>query len=144
MPPKLPFLLLASTLLTGCASTQTARIGTDVLAAGAGGLIADKISKGNPYWTLAGGVAALGAAEWAHSASASDDQKLLALAYERGQAQNAQTTYDAIQNVQKNGRSPGTGNEAGHYLEIPITAPERTINGVKIDASTEYIRISTP
>ena len=144
MPHKFPIFLFASAILAGCASTQTARIGTDVLAAGAGGLIADKISKGNPYWTLAGGVAALGAAEWAHSATASDEQKQLALSYDRGRAQNAQTTYDAIQNAQKKGRSPETGGEAGHYLEIPITAPERTINGVKIDASTEYIRISTP
>ena len=137
-------LFIASALLGGCATTQTARVGADVLAAGAGGLIADKISNGNPYWTLGGGVAALGAAEWAHSAMASDGQKQLALAYERGQAQNAQATYDAIQNAQKNGRSPGTGGDAGHYLEIPITAPERTINGVKIEASTEYIRVSTP
>jgi hypothetical protein len=142
MHRKLPLLAAAAALLAGCASTQTARIGTDVLAAGAGGLIADKISGGNPYWTLAGGVAALGAAEWAHSAVSSDDQKQLALAYDRGKAQNAQTTYDAIQNVQKNGRKPGAS--SADYLEIPIVAPARTINGVKIDASTEYIRISTP
>jgi hypothetical protein len=142
MQPRFPILAAAAVLLAGCASTQTARIGTDVLAAGAGGLIADKISGGNPYWTLAGGVAALGAAEWAHSAVSSDDQKQLALAYERGKAQNAQTTYDAIQNVQKSGRRPSATN--ADYVEIPIVAPARTVNGVKIDASTEYIRISTP
>jgi hypothetical protein len=144
MPHKLPPLLLASALLAGCASTPTARIGTDALAAGAGGLIADRISKGNPYWTLGGGVAALGAAEWARSASSSDERKELALAFDRGRAQNAQSTYDAIQNAQRNGRSPGAGGEVGRYLEIPITAPERMINGVKIEASTEYIRVSTP
>ena len=142
MPPKFPLLAATAVLLAGCASTQTARIGTDVLAAGAGGLIADKLSGGNPYWTLAGGVAALGAAEWAHSAVSSDDQKQLALAYERGKAQNAQTTYDAIQNVQKSGRRPSGAN--ADYVEIPIVASARTVNGVKIDASTEYIRISTP
>ena len=142
MPPKLPLIAAAAVFLAGCATSQTARIGTDVLAAGAGGIIADKLSNGNPYWTLAGGVAALGAAEWAHSAASSDDQKQLALAYERGQAQNAQTTYDAIQNVQKSGRRPSVTN--ADYVEIPIVAPARTINGVKIDASTEYIRISTP
>jgi hypothetical protein len=142
MQPKFPLLAAAAVLLVGCASTQTARIGTDVLAAGAGGLIADKLSGGNPYWTLAGGVAALGAAEWAHSAVSSDDQKQLALAYERGKAQNAQTTYDAIQNVQKSGRRPSATN--ADYVEVPIVAPARTVNGVKIDASTEYIRISTP
>ena len=142
MQPKLPLLAAATVLLAGCASSGTARIGTDVLAAGAGGVIADKLSNGNPYWTLAGGVAALGAAEWAHSATSSDDQKQLALAYDRGKAQNAQTTYDAIQNVQKSGRRPSVTN--ADYVEIPIVAPARTINGVKIDASTEYIRISTP
>lgn len=139
-----PFLVLASALLAGCASTQTARVGTDVLVAGAGGLIADKISGGNPYWTLAGGVAALGASEWAHRASDANEQKQLALAYERGRAQDAQVTYDAIQNAQKNGRSPGSSGESGRPVEIPISAPARTINGVKIDPSTEYIRISTP
>jgi hypothetical protein len=144
MPHKFPAFLFASVLLSGCASTQTARIGTDALAAGAGGLIADKISKGNPYWTLAGGVGALGAAEWAHTVSSSAEGTQLALAYDRGRAQNAQATYEAIQNAQKNGRSSGSAAEAAHYVEIPITAPERTINGVKIDATTEYIRISTP
>lgn len=143
MPPRAAIVLAAVLPLAGCAS-QTARIGTDVLAAGAGGVIADKISGGNPYWTLAGGVAALGAAEWAHSASNSDQQKQLALAYERGRAQDAQVTYDAIQNAQKHGRSAGKGGDPGQYVEIPITAPARTINGVKIDPSTEYIRISTP
>ena len=107
MPPKLPLLVAAAVLLAGCATSQTARIGTDVLAAGAGGVIADKLSNGNPYWTLAGGVAALGAAEWAHGAASSDEQKQLALAYDRGKAQNAQATYDAIQNVQKK-RPPST------------------------------------
>jgi len=142
MQPRLPLLAVAAALLAGCASTETARIGTDVLAAGAGGLIANKISGGNPYWTLAGGVAALGAAEWAHGAASSDEQKQLALAYDRGKAQNAQATYDAIQNVQKSGRRPRASGTA--YVDIPIVAPKRTINGVKIDASTEYIRISTP
>jgi len=143
MPPKLATLMAAASLLSGCASSQTARLGTDVLSAGAGGVIADKLSGGNPYWTLGGGVAALGATEWARSASNSDQQKELALAYERGMAQNAQATYDAIQNSQKNGRTVGALDK-GQYLEVPITAPERVINGVKINASTEYVRISTP
>lgn len=141
MPPKC-LLPAAALLLAGCASSTTARIGTDVLAAGAGGVIADKISGGNPYWTLAGGVAALGAAEWAHSAVSSNDQKQLALAYDRGRTQNAEATYDAIQNVQKSGRRPEAG--VANYIEVPIVAPARTINGLKIDASTEYVRISTP
>lgn len=143
MPPRLAIFTIAAALLSGCASSQTARLGTDVLAAGAGGVIADKLSGGNPYWTLGGGVAALGVTEWARSASNADQQKELALAYERGMAQNAQATYDAIQNAQKNGRAAGTL-DRGQYLEVPITAPERVINGVKVNASTEYVRISTP
>jgi hypothetical protein len=141
MRPEIPILIVGCALLAGCATSKTAEIGTDVLAAGAGGVIADQISHGNPYWTLAGGVVGLGAAEWAHSAYTSDQQKQLALAYDRGKAQNAQITYDAIQNAQKNGRSPATAGE--NYLEIPITAPARTINGVKINPSTEYIRVSS-
>lgn len=141
MRPNL--ILLTSVLLTGCASTQTARLGTDVLAAGAGSVVADRISDGNPYWTLAGGLAALGGAEWARGASNADERQRLALAYERGRAQNAQITYDAIQNAQRNGRAPDASGAADDSLEVPITAPERTINGVRINASTEYIRIST-
>ena len=141
MRPKILILTAGVALLAGCASTKTAEIGTDLLAAGAGGVIADKISHGNPYWTLAGGVLGLGAAEWARSASNSDQQKQFAMAYDRGKAQNAQLTYDAIQNAQKNGRSASAGSD--NYLEIPITAPMRTINGVKINASTEFIRVST-
>ena len=141
MRPNL--ILLATVLLTGCASTRTARLGTDALAAGAGGVVAGKLSGGNPYWTLAGGLAGLGATEWARSASNADEQERLALAYERGRAQNAQLTYDAIQNAQKNGRAPEARDAAADAVEIPITAPERTINGVRINASTEFIRIST-
>jgi hypothetical protein len=136
-----PLLALSGLLVGGCASTKTAEIGTDVLAAGAGGVIADQISHGNPYWTLAGGVLGLGAAEWAHSAVTNDQQKQLALAFDRGKAQNAQLTYDAIQNAQKTGRAAGAAPD--NSVEIPITAPVRTINGVKINASTEYIRVST-
>lgn len=141
MPLKATLSLALLLPLAGCAS-QAARLGTDALAAGAGGVIANKISGGNPYWTLAGGVAALGATEWARSASNAEDQKQLALAYERGRAQGAQATYDAIQNVQKHGRD--LARDADTSVLVPITAPARTINGVKIDPSTEYIRISTP
>jgi hypothetical protein len=137
-----PFLLLTM-LLAGCASNRTARLGTDVLAAGAAGVLADRASGGNPYLTLAGGVAALGAAEWARGVAEADEQQRLALAYERGRAQNAQLTYDAIQNAQRNGRPPDAATEQDDGMEIPITAPERTINGVRINASTEFIRIST-
>ncbi len=135
-------LLGVSLLSAGCASSGAARLGTDVVAAGAGGVVADKLSNGNPYWTLGGGVAALGLAEWARTATESDKAKELALAFERGKAQNAQSTYDAIQNAQKQGRKESAANL--RYMEIPITAPERTINGVRISASTEYVRISTP
>ena len=128
-------------ILPGCASGPTARVGADVLAAGAGGIVSNTLSHGNPYWTLAGGVAALGAAEWARSATSVEEQQRLALAYERGKAQNAQLTYDAIQNAQRNGRGSAAPVDE-KALEIPITAPERTINGVKINASTEFIRIS--
>ena len=141
MRPNL--IILAVVSLTGCASTRTARLGTDVLAAGAAGVVADRLSGGNPYWTLASGLAALGGAEWARGASNADEGQRLALAYERGRAQNAQLTYDAIQNAQRNGRAPEARDADGDGLEIPITAPERTINGVRINASTEYIRIST-
>lgn len=141
MPRRVLFLTALTVLASGCASGPTARVGADVLAAGAGGVVANSLSHGNPYWTLAGGVAALGAAEWARNAASAEEQQRLALAYERGKAQSAQLTYDAIQNAQRNGRGPAEAtNDA---LEIPITAPERTINGVKINASTEFIRIST-
>jgi hypothetical protein len=142
MRPDL-ILPLSFLLLAGCASSQAARLGTDVLAAGAGGVVAEQVSHGNPYWTLGGGLVGLGAAEWARSAANSDQQKDLALAYERGKAQNAQATYDAVQNAQKDGRKPGM-DDPERYAEIPITASERTINGVKVNASTEFIRISTP
>lgn len=134
-------LFALTAILSGCGAVPTARMGADVLAAGAGGMVSHSLSHGNPYWTVAGGVAALGAAEWARAAASAGEQERLALAYERGRAQNAQLTYDAIQNAQRNGRADAE--PANNALEIPITAPERTINGVKINASTEFIRIST-
>jgi hypothetical protein len=129
-------------LFSGCTTGGTvARVGTDVVAAGAGTVIADKLSNGNPYWTAAGAVAGLALAEGGQALVRNQQQKDLALAYERGKAQNAELAYDAIQNAQKDGRTALIPADADS-IEVPITAPARQINGVKINPTAEYIKIN--
>lgn len=129
---------------SGCASrSKAARITNDVLAAGAGAVVGDKASGGNPYWTAAGAVGAVAAERLASDAIDEDRQKELARAFERGKAQNAQATYHAIQNAQKVPTPPPSRADGDDSMEIPITVPERVINGVKMNSSTEYVRITT-
>lgn len=127
-------------LFAGCQSGTATRVATDVLAAGAGGVIAAKASDNNPYVTLAGGVAALGLAEFAQAANDKKQREALAIAYEQGRSQNAQVAYDAIQNAQRNGRREGDQTET--YSEIPVVIPEHYQNGVRIRQTVEYVPVS--
>lgn len=65
-------------------------------------------------------------------------------AYKRGMAQSAKLAYDAIQNSQRNGipeeQSAATP-QHDEVLRLPITAPARVINGVRINPSQEILTI---
>lgn len=132
--------LLVVFLLAGCQSAPRVALGTT--AATAGSITANKASGGNPYWTAAGGLAGYFIADAVQGAQDKTQQQALALAYERGRAQSAQQTYDILQNTQKTDR-PGATNDAKSYAEIPIVVPKRSINGVILNESVEYVRLST-
>ncbi|OAM91919.1 hypothetical protein AW736_26425 [Termitidicoccus mucosus] len=145
MQPKflalIPALLAAA--LAGCQSSQVNRLVNTTFAGAAGGLTANQLSNGNPYWTLAGGVTAIGISEYARTQDEKRKQEELALAYEQGRAQNAHVTYAAIQNAQQNGFEAGARTQPeDNSIEIPFAAPARVINGVKINPTTEYIKVS--
>jgi len=129
--------------LTGCQALP--RVVVDTTAAAAGAVVAKEASHGNPYWTAGGGLAGYLLADTALSSQDKTHQEALALAYERGRSQSAQQTYDAIQNAQKTDRRPaGASGRGPGYVEIPIVVPARSINGVLLNASVEYVRVSTP
>ncbi len=139
----LRFPLPLALLLAGCQSAP--RLALDTTAAAAGSITAHQASAGNPYWTAAGGLAGYLLADAAQNLQDKNQQQALALAFERGRAQSAQQSYDAIQNAQKSDRlSPSALTVAsGRYTEIPLLVPQRSINGVILNQSVEYIRVST-
>ena len=128
--------------LAGCQSAP--RVALDTTGAVAGSVAANKVSGGSPYWTAAGGLAGYLLADATQNLHDKSQQQALALAYERGRAQSAQQTYDVIQNTQKTERAPAaTAGASPGYIEIPLVVPKRSINGVILNESVEYIRVST-
>ncbi|MFI5337193.1 MAG: hypothetical protein ACHQ5A_10445 [Opitutales bacterium] len=141
-PGRLLGLLLLPLALAGCQSAP--RLALDTTAAAAGSIVANKASQGNPYWTAAGGLVSYAVTDAAQSLQDKNHQQELALAFERGRTQSAQQAYDAIQNAQKSDRfSPRPAGDSTAYTEIPIVVPARTINGVILNQTVEYLRIST-
>lgn len=135
-------LVILSALLAGCTSTQMVHTTEDAVAGTAGALVGAKLSNNNPYWTAGGAVAAIGATTIMQNVQESSDKKQLALAYERGQSQAAQRDFEAIQDVQRHSVASATEPFTSPDLtKIPIELPERTVNGVTIKATTEYVTL---
>jgi hypothetical protein len=141
MPPKI-LLLVTALLLAGCQGAPRAIVNTTSAAAGA--VVAREASHGNPYWTAGGALTAYLVADASQSLQEKNQKQELALAFERGRVQSAQQAYDAIQNAQKPTRRDATTGQADKgYSEIPIIVPKRSINGVILNESVEYVRLST-
>ena len=144
MKSVLAFAALAS-LLTSCASqspvTRFAGDAATVTAAGAAGYQA---SDKNAAVAAGSAVAALGVKRFIESRS--DKARIAELdeAYRRGMSQAAKTADMAIQNAQRDGfpEQPAQADlPPEEVLRLPITAPERVINGVRIKATQEVVTL---
>lgn len=138
--------LLSASLLTGCASqgpvTKYAGDAATVAGAGAVGYYA---SDKNVPVAAGSAVVALGVKRFMDSKAEKQRVAELDEAYKRGMAQAAKTADAAIQNAQKDGfpeTSPTAQQaETQEVIRLPITAPARVINGVRINPSQEVITL---
>jgi hypothetical protein len=141
-------LLAAAVILTGPACTTQSQVGRyvgDVGAVGVGYVAGDQLSNGNKAVAFGSGAVALGLKRFVENKSDQKRMSDLDEAFKRGMAQDAKLSYLAIQNSQKLGtkeEDAATDNQL-QLSAIPISAPARTINGVRINPTVETIYITT-
>lgn len=153
MRPTLPrafALILAASLAfaSGCRTHSTAgRTITDaatIVAAGAAGYAA---SDKDPVVAAGSAVAALGVKRFMESKADKERMEELDQAYKRGLAQQAKVADAAIQKVQSTGRPEAALAETDEdkpVAQIPVTLPERVINGVRVNATQEMVPVTNP
>jgi hypothetical protein len=147
---KLPliFALVVTAAGLGCSTqSQVSRTAGDVGAAGLGYVAGDQLSKDskqNKTIAFGSGAVAVGLKRFVENRSDKKRMEELDEAFKRGMAQDAKMSYLAIQNSQRLGSSPADAADAPLQLTaIPISAPARTINGVRVNPTVETIYIST-
>jgi hypothetical protein len=140
----LSFLLLLPAVSSCSSRKPVSSFAGDAAVVGGATALGWELSGKKPGVAIASGVVALGVKTLADHAADKQLQQAENEAYLRGVAQNAKQTYDAIQNSQKTSLDTTTTTEenAPKKIAVPITAPERTINGVKVNVSQEVIYIT--
>jgi hypothetical protein len=132
-------------LLTGSGcysarSTSSRTIG-DTIAAASGAALGYVASDGNKIATVGGAAAGVVAKRYADDVLDKEEQKKLQAAYDAAHAQATRELYDATQHLQAESTAEASApSEDAVYL--PTQIPERKVNGVILDSTTEYIRIS--
>ena len=129
-------LLTATMLLAGCAGMT--RVVTDTAAAGVGAFAANKLSKGNPLITAAGGAAGVLLGETLNYANDNNAKKAYATGFDKGRSDAVKQQYWVIINQQKAAD--------GHEFDEPISlydipVPEQQIDGVILKPTTKTLRI---
>jgi hypothetical protein len=129
-------------LTSGCAlSSGVKKYSSDALAVAAGGAAAYELSDRNPTWALAGGLGALAVKRSVDSASETSRKKELKETYDFAYSQACKENYWLIQNLQAQGAKAEQTAQREEYITIPITAPQRTVNGMTVESTVEYIKI---
>ena len=132
----IPILLTATMLLAGCAGMT--RVVTDTAAAGVGAFAANKLSKGNPLITAAGGAAGVLLGETFNYANDNNAKKAYATGFDKGRSDAVKQQYWVMINQQKAAE--------GHEFDEPISlydipVPEQQIDGVILKPTTKTLRI---
>ncbi len=122
--------------LTGCTASQF-RTGGDVVGAAGGGVIASKLSHGNPLITAAGAGGGALLADVAGSQIEREQNKAEKTGYDRGQSDAAKQLYWAQQNLQKR----QDGEEQGQVSLYNIPLPETSEQGAILAPRTRTLRI---
>ena len=109
----------------------------DAGAGAVGGYLANELSNGDPLLTAAGAGAGVLVSEIAHSSAEKNAKKQYNRGYDRGRSDAVKQQYWIMQNAKKD-----QGNEQESMTTlIEVNRPAREENGVKYNASTEYIPV---
>ncbi len=128
--------LLAAISLTGCTAPQL-RTGGDVVGAAGGGIIANKLSHGNPWITAAGAGGGALIADVAGSQIEHAQDSAEKTGYQRGQSDATKQLYWAQQALQK--RQDGEDQGQVSLYDIPL--PETNEQGAILAPRTRTLRI---
>ena len=128
--------LLAAISLTGCTAPQL-RTGGDVVGAAGGGIIANKLSHGNPWITAAGAGGGALIADVAGSQIEHAQDSAEKTGYQRGQSDATKELYWAQQALQK--RQDGEDQGQVSLYDIPL--PETNEQGAILAPRTRTLRI---
>jgi hypothetical protein len=138
------FVALCLLLAGGCASssrTAASRVISDTAATAGGAALGYVASNGNVAATVGGAALGFAVKRYADNLQGQEEQKRVQAAYDSAHAQATRELYDATQRLQAiSTEITATPENDGVYL--PTQIPERTINGVIVEPTIEYIRIS--
>jgi hypothetical protein len=127
------FLLIASSLLVGCAATRPV---SDIAMGAGGAALANELSNGDPAITAAGAAGGVLVSEGLHYASKKQSEKAYANGYEKGRSDAVKQQYWVLVNQQK---AKAEEQNNVRLYEIPI--PEQKIDGVILKPTTKYLRV---
>lgn len=126
-------LALVAVTLSACSSTRGLY---DAGAAAAGGIVANKLSKGDALMTGVGAAGGVAVSEIAQTLAAKQGQTQFKNGYQQGRSDAVKQQYWMAQNLQKQSKSP-----ALQVRYVPVTIPGTTTNGVTTLSHTELIRV---
>jgi hypothetical protein len=126
-------IMAGTVLFAGCAAERPI---SDMAAGAGGGFLAADLSNGNPAITAAGAAGGVLVSEGIHYAAKKQADKASATAYEKGRSDAVKQQYWVLVNQQKSKCEPECN---VRLYEIPV--PEQEFDGVKLDATTNYLRI---
>jgi len=126
-------LFIACLLFSGCAGVN--RAVTDVVAMGAGGLTAHKLSKGDPLVTAAGAGAGLLLGETLNYANDARARKAYTTGFDKGRSDAAKQQYWIMVNQQK---GSALMNENFSLFDVPL--PEHQNSGALFNSTVRTLR----
>lgn len=126
-------LTVVAMAVMACSSTRGLY---DAGAAAAGGMVANKLSNGDPLMTGVGAAGGVAVSEIAQTLSAKQGQTQYTNGYQQGRSDAVKQQYWMVQNLQKQSKAPSP---QASYL--PVTVPGITTNGVTTLPHTELIRV---
>lgn len=119
-------------LLCGCAATRPI---SDAAAGAGGGALAAQFSNGNPGVTAAGAAGGVLVSEGLQYAANKKAQTAYNNGYDKGRGDAVKQQYWLMVNQQKGVNQPG----GVRYYEIRL--PERKVDGVILEPTTQYIPV---
>lgn len=129
------FLLTVCTFISGCANAT--RLLTDAATTGAGGLVAHKLSKGDPLVTAAGAGAGLLLGEGIHFANHKAETKAYSKGFDKGRSDAVKQQYWIMVNQQKRIEDDFSGEIS--LFDIPL--PEHHSGSAIINPTIRSLRI---